>query len=141
LVEIITFVERYGWPVDLGYLCSGLSLISANQKCLFRQIAVHTKTAELIDHGFNVPTDESPPLHVVIYHVSPLTGEFFLASVDGTLIRALFRARGSDFEPMSNKRAIRAFKTELTFWHRNFTQIEHDVLSKLNSPPFPEHQR
>lgn len=128
LADIIAFVQLRGWPIDLGYLCKGFSLTVGNNKCAFRQIALHTKTAELDDHGFNVPTNEFPPLHIVIYHVTPLTGAFFLASKDGRLIEAISRARGTDFEPMSELAASAAFAAELSFWQSNFDQIERDTL-------------
>lgn len=139
LADVIAFVERRGWSVDLAYLCKGLSLTEPADECRFRQVAVHAKIKTLDDHGFNIPTFESPPLHVVIYHAGPLAGEFFLASTDGTLIRAVFRARGTDFKAMSDERASTAFKNELAFWQSNFAGIERAVSNgKSNSVPFPE---
>ncbi len=142
LADVIAFVQLHGWSVDLAYLCKGLALTETNNKCLFQQIAIHTKTSELDDHGFNVPTDEFPPLHVVIYHVSPLAGEFFLASKDGRLIKAIYRARGTDFKPMSNERGNDAFKAELAFWQSNLIRIESDVSkNKSSAIPFLEKRR
>lgn len=128
LSDVIVFVQRRGWSVDLGFLCKGLALKGTGDKCLFRQIAIHAKTAELDDHGFNVPIDEFAPSYAVIYHVSPLAGEFFLVSKEGKLLKAIFRARGQDFEPMSDERGSTAFAAELAFWQNNFAQIEHDTL-------------
>ncbi|HZQ14128.1 MAG TPA: hypothetical protein VFB31_15085 [Pseudolabrys sp.] len=138
LADVIAFVQRRGWSVDLAYLCKGLSLTEAGNKCLFRQIAMHSKTAELDDHGLNVPVDESPPSRLVLYHVTPLAGEFFLASIDGKLITAAVRARGTDFIPMPGERAGAALKAELAFWQGNFPEIERAVLSgQMNAAPLP----
>ena len=141
LADVVAFVERRGWSVDLAYLCKGLSLTEAANECPFRQIAIHAKTKKLDDHGFCVPTYESPPRHLVIYHAGQLSGEFFLASIDGRLIRAVFRARGTDFEAMSDERGNTAFKNELAFWQSNLAGIERDVSNgKPNTPPFTEQQ-
>lgn len=136
LSDVIAFVDLQGWTVDLGYLCHGLSLNEGAEKCLFRQIAVHSRVKKEVDHGFNVPIDQPATAPLLVYRVTPLIGEFLLLSVDGSLVRAFFRARGEDFNLMSEKRAADVLKAELTFWKNSLAQIEHDVLarkSKFNS--------
>ncbi len=129
LADVVTFVELHGLPTDLGYLCKSLSLTDASRKCRFWQIAIHTKSTKWEDHGFSVPVDEVPPLHIVIYQFTPLAGEFFLLSVDGKLMRAVLRARGTDFIPMSDERARAEASIELAFWQNNLVAIERDVTS------------
>jgi hypothetical protein len=53
----------------------------------------------------------------VLYHVTPLTGEFFLAAFDGKLLKALYRSRGNAFETMPAEQAVSAYRRELEFWH------------------------
>lgn len=142
LAEVVAFVQAHGRPVNLGYLCKGLSVAKPTDECLFRQIAVHTKTAQLNDHGFNILSDEPLPSHILLYHVTPLAGEFFLATIDGELITAVFRARGTDFEPMLGERGRSVFKSELVFWQNNFTEIERGFLTgNRTAAPISEQRR
>lgn len=142
LSDVIAFVNLQGWIVDLGYLCHGLSLNEGTGKCLFRQIAVHSRGKKEEDHGFNVPIDQPSTRPLLVYHVTPLTGEFLLLSVDGRLVKALFRARGDGFSLMSDERAAQVLKAELAFWKSNLAEIERSVLagkSEFNS--FQEHRQ
>jgi hypothetical protein len=113
--EIIRHVTASGWPVDLKTVCTALE-INIGPRCLFLQIALHKKESTSDDHGFNVPADSGAPAQIVLYHVTPLTGEFFLAAFDGKLLKALYRSRGNAFETMPAEQAMSAYRTELEFW-------------------------
>lgn len=142
LTDVVAFVQAHGWAVNLGYVCKHLPVAKAADNCRFRQIAVHARTARLDDHGFNISLDESLPSHILLYHVTPLAGEFFVASMDGNLIAAAFRARGTDFEPMLGEHGRSAFNAELVFWQTNFVKIERDILtSNRNAAPFTEQRQ
>jgi hypothetical protein len=112
---IVGHVRANGWPVDLKALCAALE-INIGPRCLFLQIALHKKESSSNDHGFNVPADSGAPARIVLYHVTPLTGEFFLATSDGKLLKALFRSRGNAFETMPADQAVAAYRGELEFW-------------------------
>jgi hypothetical protein len=114
--EIGKHVAANGWPVDLKTLCAALE-INIGPRCLFLQIALHNKETTSDDHGFNVPADSAAPARLVLYHVTPLTGEFFLATFDGKLLKALYRSRGNAFETMPAKQALSSLRKELEFWH------------------------
>jgi hypothetical protein len=115
IAEIGKHVAANGWPVDLKTLCAALE-IDIGPRCLFLQIALHNKETASDDHGFNVPADSAAPAQLVLYHVTPLTGEFFLATFDGALLKAVYRSRGNAFEPMPAEQAVFAYRSELEFW-------------------------
>jgi hypothetical protein len=119
--QIARHVGINGWPVDLKSLCAALG-IDIGPRCLFLQIALHKKESRGDDHGFNVPADTGAPAQIVLYHVTPLTGEFFLATSDGRLLKALRRARGSAFEPIPSEQAASGYREELEFWQASLGQ-------------------
>jgi hypothetical protein len=124
--EIIRHVTASGWPVDLKTVCAALG-INIGPRCLFLQIALHKKESTNDDHGFNVPADSGAPARIVLYHVTPLTGEFFLATSDGKLLKALYRSRGSAFETMPAEQAVAAYREELQFWQASLGRTHEDA--------------
>jgi hypothetical protein len=59
--------------------------------------------------------------------VTPLTGEFFLATSDGQLLMALHRARGSAFETMPSQQAASEYRAELEFWQASLGQTSAEA--------------
>lgn len=141
LSAIVAFVETHGSPTNLGYVCKAFSLSDDDDNCRFQQLAIHSKSAELDDHGFGIYHGKSQLSRILLFHVTPLVGEFFLASRDGKLIAAATRARGTDFQPMQRETGVAAFKAELSFWQNNLAQIEHDVEGDTDFAPFPEQRQ
>ena len=123
LADVIAFVNRSGWPVDLGRMCKAFNVSQSD--CRFRQVAVDTSQDGLDNHGFNVPVEATDVSgYVVIFHLRPLIGEFYLASPEGELRAALYRAKGLDFTPIANDEARHAFESEVSFWRVNLIGLE-----------------
>lgn len=122
---VIAFVKRHGWPVELGRMCERFDLPQSRSECRFKQIAVDTTQDGLDNHGFNVPFKSGDAVgYVVIFHLRPLVGEFFAVSSDGDLIAALYRAKGTDYTPISNDEVRQASASEVSFWRTNLTDLE-----------------
>lgn len=122
---VVAFVERHGWPADLGRMCERFKQPQSRSECLFKQIAIDTTQDGLDNHGFNVPFKSGDAIgYVVIFHLRPLVGEFFAVSSDGDLIAALYRAKGIDYTPISNDEVRQAFASEVSFWRTSFTDLE-----------------
>lgn len=134
--EIVSYVRTAGWPVDLKYLCLALE-IEVGPRCLFIQLAVHRKENTAADHGFNVPADSGAPAQIILYHVTPLTAEFFLATAEGKLLKALSRSRSAAFEAMMPDRAASGYKKELEFWQGNLAQVRKDLERRKATDPSP----
>ena len=133
--EIASYVRTAGWPADLNYLCAALE-INVGPRCLFLQVAVHRRENTIADHGFNVPADSAAPAQIVLYHVTPLVGEFFLATAEGKLLKALSRSRSTAFETMPSDQAASAYGREVEFWQGNLAQVKRDVeRQKATNPP------
>ena len=133
--EIASYVRTAGWPVDLNHLCRALE-IEIGPRCLFFQVAVHKQQNTAEDHGFNVPADSAALAQIVLYHVTPLVGEFFLATAEGKLLKALSRSRSTAFEAMPPDQAASAYEKEVEFWQANLAQVKRDVeRQKVTNPP------
>ena len=122
---VIAFVERHGWPADLGRMCERFDLLQSRSECRFKQIAIDTTQDGLDNHGFNVPFKSGGAVgYVVMFHLRPLVGEFFAVSSDGDLIAALYRAKGTDYTSISNEEVRQAFASEVSFWRTNLTDLK-----------------
>lgn len=127
LREIATYVANHGWTVNLGAVCKGLLLLNRAGQCRYRQIAVNAKSQKGDEHGFNVPLDNAASNDYLLYHVTPVTGEFVIVSNAGKPISATFRERGKDFERMSKIDAQSFARTEIAFWRQHFTAIKRST--------------
>ena len=78
--ELTQMVEKHGWQVDMGRMCTLMKLNSPSN-CRFKQITVSSNAPNTRDDdGFNVPEDINPQ-YVIIYHLGPLVGNFFCSFV------------------------------------------------------------
>ena len=122
---IAAFVEKWGWTADLGRMCAAFKLSPAEIECKYKQVAVAEGDGTLPNHGFNLPLNASPSApHVVLYHLRPLVGTFFVVSLDGTLKASFYRAPGADYTTIPDDEAKQAFLAEIAFWKKNLPTLE-----------------
>ncbi len=123
--DIVTFVERWGWTADLGRMCAALKLGPADFECKFKQVAVAEGGGTLPNHGFNLPLNVGQPAQfIVLYHLRPLVGTFFVVSLDGTLKASVYRTPGADYTALPDADAQSAFQAEVQFWKTNLAKLE-----------------
>lgn len=125
--ELVSLVARHGWTVDLGRMCKTMALDPTEKKCRFLQIAFNSSGDAFDRHGFNLPVDTDNRSYILMFHLRPLIGEFFVVSTGGRLIKTFFRARGIDYGPVPDESGSAAFEKELAYWRANFAQIERDL--------------
>ena len=133
LAGVVTLVEQYGVPADLGRLCRAFGLPEFPADCWFKQIAVDTDQVGGEHHAFNVASEDPHSSYLVMFRLRPLIGEFFAASPQGDLLAALFRARGADYRSLSDEDARAQFVSELAFWRRNMRDVKRQVESTQQS--------
>jgi hypothetical protein len=133
--ELTAFVGVLGWPADLGRLCKAFKLERHGDDCQFSQVAFQTPETELDLHGFNLLLEPSTPSYVVVFHLRPLLGKFFLASADGHFIAALIRTTELDYSAIADEHAALEFEEELALWRASLNQIAQE-LNSGNGPTF-----
>ena len=121
---VVALVRRHGLPADLGRLCLAFGL---QQSCWFKQVAVDGSVDGGEHRGFNVPLQGTATPYVLIFHLRPLVGEFFVASAQGELVAARFRAKGIDYEPLSPDEAHRGFESEVAFWRSHLGALQKQL--------------
>lgn len=123
VAEVTRIVEEHGWQADMGRMCALMNL-NSRSNCQFKQITLSTTAPNTRDdNGFNVP-DNKDPQYVVIYHLGPLVGNFFVVSLDGTLKASFFRAQGVDYTELSNSETRQSFNEVVRFWLENLDTIK-----------------
>ena len=120
---VVALVRRHGLPADLRRLCQALGL---PQSCWFKQVAIDASVDGREHHGFNVPLQGTDTPYVLIFHLRPLVSEFFVASAQGELVAARFRAKGIDHTPLAPDEARRAFESEIAFWRSHFDGLQNN---------------
>ena len=97
--DVVQYVQQHGWRVDLGDMCTKFELPRSGDDCIFRQLSLQDQREAGSDpRGFNVPAVwNTGPQYVLIFHLRPLVGEFFIVSPDGILMRAYLRFKGTDY--------------------------------------------
>lgn len=122
--EIVDFVRQYGWSANLGDVCAKLEVAHFNPDCRFLQISVQDDNAKGEPKGFNLPITASvEPPYLLIFHLGPLVGEFLIVSTKGDLVASYIRAKGRDYERVSNDEARSAFNRELSYWKTNLWRL------------------
>ena len=123
VVEVTKLVEEHGWQTDMGRMCTLMKLNSLSN-CRFKQITVSANAPNTRDdNGFNVPDDKEPH-YVVIYHLEPLVGIFFVVSLDGTLKSSFYRAQGVDYSELPISETRHSFDEAIHFWIRHVDTIK-----------------
>jgi hypothetical protein len=123
LPDIVELVKIKGWRADLGRICHEFSLRPHGQDCIFKQISVQEVQGRGDPRGFNVPAGADEVPYVLVFHLSPLVGEFFIASPRGELLKSFIRTKGRGYEPISNDAVREEFIADLTYWKDNFERI------------------
>jgi hypothetical protein len=128
IAEVIRLVEERGWRVNLGPICAAFDLPLSSGECVFKQISVSETEGRGDPRGFNVPV-ETPPgdPYVLVFHLGPLVGEFFVVRPDGELIRAFYRAKGTGYRPLPNEDVSDEFKIDIRYWLDNFSRLKSTV--------------
>ena len=126
--DLLRFVQEKGWSTNLRQLCETLGLPEGAGNCMFRQIAVQDETERSHPRGLNVSSFSGPGgRYVLMFHLQPLTGEFFVVSPEGTLVRAYYRAVGGDYEPLPNDAVRDEFLADLHYWVSNLERLKAAV--------------
>jgi hypothetical protein len=132
--QLTSVVVRHGWPTDLGRMCVAMKL-GPEADCKFTQISVSPNEPGTIDnYGFNVPLGSADPSrYVVIFHLGPLVGDFFVVSPQGKLKASFYRAKGIDYTEVPLADARRAFDASMVFW-RTHLQALKNLIAAGNLP-------
>ena len=87
--DVLQFVRLHGWRANLDKLCTEFGMPEGHGKCMFRQISIRDETERGYPRGLNISDFAGPNgPYVLIFHLTPLFGEFFIVSTQGELLRA-----------------------------------------------------
>lgn len=123
LPDIIAFVESNGWRADFGSMCVNFGLASPAD-CVFRQISVRETEGNGYPRGINVPPrvgNEIP--YILLFHLTPLVGEFHVVSAQGELLKTFYRAKGRGYDQVPNNEFRDEFIADLKYWMENFERL------------------
>lgn len=130
LYQIVHLVKEKGWRADLGRICQEFLLEPHGRDCIFKQISVQEVQGRGDPRGFNIPDGAGDVPYVLVFHLSPLVGEFFIASPQGDLLKAFIRTKGRGYEPIHNDAVRDEFFADLTYWKDNFNRIRAGLESQ-----------
>lgn len=126
--DVVRFVEERGWQVNLGSMCTEFDLGIEARECIFRQVSVQETEGRGDPRGFNVPIHPGSAQYVLLFHLGPLVGEFFIASRQGELIRAYYRTKGAGYSLISNEEVQETFKAAVAYWTDNFSRLKQGLV-------------
>ena len=117
--DVVRFVQRNGWPQDLGRYCETLDLARSTPDCRFKQLGAEDNAKPNEGHAINLPanTGDAVP-YVLLLLRRPGTAEVFIASPQGNLIAAFHGSTEIGYVRISNDSALPGFREELSFWKR-----------------------
>ena len=102
-----------------------MELPQSGDDCFFQQLSVQETEGRSDPRGLNVPTaSNAVPPYALIFHFSPLVGEFFVVSPDGVLMKAFVRFKGADYSRVSNEDVSEEFNKDLAYWTKNFFRLK-----------------
>jgi hypothetical protein len=124
--ELTRIVVKHGWPTDLGRMCVAMKL-GSEVDCKFTQVSVSPSEPGTVDsYGFNVPLRSvGPAPYVVMFHLGPLVGDFFVVSLQGKLKASFYRAKGIDYTEVPLSDARRAFDASVEFWRTHLQPLKN----------------
>lgn len=126
--DVVRFVEERGWQINLGNMCPEFDLGIEAQECIFKQVSVQETEGRDDPRGFNVPIHPGSAPYVLLFHLGPLVGEFFIASRQGELIRAYYRTKSTGYSPISNEEVKDTFKAAVAYWTDNFSRLKQGLV-------------
>lgn len=115
VAEVTRLVEEHGWHTDMGRMCAQMKL-NSRSNCRFKQIMLSATAPNTRDDNGFIVLDDKDPQYVVIYHLEPLVGTFFVVSLDGTLKSSFFRAQGVDYTELPLSESRHSFNEAIHFW-------------------------
>lgn len=124
-LDVVRLVERQGWRTSLGDMCTKFWLPAGGNDCSFLQLSVQETEGRGDPRGLNVsvsPNSGTP--YVLIFHLNPLVGEFFVVSPDGALLRVFVRFKGADYKRISNEEVREEFNKDIAYWMGNFVRLK-----------------
>ncbi len=123
--EVVELVAAKGWKANLGRICSAFGLDIPDHQCVFRQVSVQEIEGRGDPRGFNVPPSGpgGRPDFIVMFHLGPLVGEFFVASPGGELLKAFYRAKGREYEELPLDHVREEFERDLQYWLKNLSRV------------------
>lgn len=126
--DVIHLVQERGWQVDLGNICTELSLAKGAGGCAFKQLSVQEAEGRRDPRGFNVSAlAQSAAPYVVVFHLNPLVGEFFVVSPEGHLISAFLRFKGTGYKHVPNEDVQAEFRKDIAYWTDNFARLKRGL--------------
>ena len=133
--DVVQLVQKQGWRANLGDLCEKFDLPNSGKECVFHQISVEETKGQGDPRGLNVPTTSNgDPQYILIFHLKPLAGEFFVVSTDGLLIKAFVRFKGSDYNQVANEDVSAEFNEDITYWTKNFARLKQGLEAERSKP-------
>lgn len=123
--EVVELVGAKGWKANLGRICSEFGLDIPDHQCVFRQVSMQEIEGKGDPRGFNVPPSGpgGRPDFVVIFHLGPLVGEFFVVSPRGELLKAFYRTKGRGYEELPLDDVREEFERDLQYWLQNLSRL------------------
>lgn len=133
--DVVRLVERQGWRIDMGDLCGKLGLPQGDSECVFQQLSVEDTHEQSYPRGFNVATaTRDGRISILLFHLNPLIGEFFIVSADGTLDEAYLRSKGTEYERVPNAVVRDEFEKDLSYWRDNFVRLKKGLEFERTKP-------
>lgn len=129
--DIVRLVQERGWQANLGVICAELGLAEISDNCVFNQVSVQASENGEGPRGINVPVISNSEIsYVLIFHLRPLVGEFFIVSPQGSLIKAFVRRKGAGYSKIANEEVDEEFKADLAYWTANLDRLTQDLKGK-----------
>ncbi len=99
-------------------------MTQSTQDCIVQQVSVEEVEGLSYPRGFNIPVaDGDKHTDVLLYHLNPLIGEFFIVSSEGLLKAAFVRSKGTGYERIANDVVRDEFERDVAYWKRNVIRL------------------
>lgn len=126
--DVVRLVKEKGWYVNLGTICAEFDIGDPNN-CVFKQISVEDEhESRQYPRAFNV--SEGASSNLIMFHLTPLVGEFFILSADGQFLKAFYRAKGRGYDPLPADDVRQEFNADLNFWIENLDRLAQGLIEK-----------
>jgi tetratricopeptide (TPR) repeat protein len=128
LADVVRLVQEKGWQVDHKPLCAEFKLAQHPDSCTFKQVSVQELDGRGDPRAFNVPASSGGAIpYVLIFHLGPLVGEFFIASPEGELLKAFIRSKGTGYSQIPNDDVREEFNKDVAYWTDNFARLKQGL--------------
>jgi hypothetical protein len=124
IADVIKWVQERGWDINHEPLCAELKLVPTSAGCNFKQVSVQELDGRGDPRSFNVPAGSASVMpYVLVFHLGPLVGEFFVVSPEGQLLTAFVRRKGTGYSQIPNNDVQEEFRKDLAYWIDNFARL------------------